>query len=689
LAGTSFAVRPADRAAGGLRQQLSDAGLSIGLTVAFLLPVALRGPADVEEYPNTIISALLNALALRDGRFLLWTDDLGFGTPLPIGHDKTVHPLFWLWPDVSLSALMLTFWAVHLAIAAYFYIRLLRMGGAAGPVVLAGVFTYLFCAPTLTVVYQNDWPSLFLNWALYPVIVFYGLELTQRQQAIASNALKFALVLGFAIATAHFGHLAVLLLPLAAALAYLAAVGPRAVPWLAFAVLLAALIGSANMAYVISEARLFPTDIVRDAQAGYGLKDLLPGILAPLPTSDWRHVLAPSNAREPKFGLVLMILAFAAVAAQVLRNSNAGAQIQRASAAAFVLSLGLMFLDPPHLFNIPSGTWLFRDPLAFYGILLACWLMSGLKIPKPALYGLVIAQVLVVSLQAFQSMRGTSPIPGHYYGAADAPTGVEKLILSRAPGKHLRVYFSPQAEALMMRGKLAPATADLALHGLRPINGWFKGVATDAFFPSRFLMHGFIRGHPGVLANQPALTMLGVALIVATPDDAAAVGPGYRKIAQWEVDGESILLLHNGDAWPEAWFMPMSAERIQMPRRWPQCPLPGLLCADVAEFAAERLPGAVALERSGDYTVARFAPQQERRLLVFSSLYREGWQAQAGERVVEVANALRAVEVPPGVAEIRLHYRPEPRSTLRIIGLLCAIACAAVLAVGALRRLGP
>src|SRR5262249_25556165 len=107
---------------------LRDAGLAGFLAALFLIPVLVYGPLDREEYFNTAISVILNALSLqRHGWFLVWTDALGFGTPLPIGHNTAFHPLFWLWPFVPFSVLLSLYWWLHTGIAAFFFGRLLKL----------------------------------------------------------------------------------------------------------------------------------------------------------------------------------------------------------------------------------------------------------------------------------------------------------------------------------------------------------------------------------------------------------------------------------------------------------------------------------------------------------------------------------------------------------------------------------
>ena len=92
--------------------------------------------------------------------------------------------------------------------------------------------------------------------------------------------------------------------------------------------------------------------------------------------------------------------------------------------------------------------------------------------------------------------------------------------------------------------------------------------------------------------------------------------------------------------------------------------------------------------RHGTVTAA-FAPGDGPRHLLVSEMYRPGWQARAGGRSLPVAAAwagLIAVDVPPGVREVTLRYRPALVVALTWTSGMLLVGLAAGLALTAKRR---
>jgi uncharacterized membrane protein YfhO len=97
----------------------------------------------------------------------------------------------------------------------------------------------------------------------------------------------------------------------------------------------------------------------------------------------------------------------------------------------------------------------------------------------------------------------------------------------------------------------------------------------------------------------------------------------------------------------------------------------------------------VTLTRRHGTLWATFAPGDGPRRLLVSEMYRPGWQARAGERSLPVAPAwagLIAVDVPPGVREVTLRYRPALVVALTWTSGVLLVGLAAGLALTAKRR---
>ncbi len=671
------------------------------VTLIALAPVVYYGPIDHEEYLNTTISALLNARSLHDNRsFLLWSDNLGFGSPMPIGHDNSFNPLFWLWPVLSLSSIMGIFWLLFTWLGSIYFARLLRSFSISGAMFYAAVVSYIFSMPYLTFVYKNDWPTLFFNWAMFPVWFYYAFMLVEKHHITkpAFATVRLGLVVGICFINAHFGYLSVLLTSAGLVIFLLALKKPKSLLYLSGAGILAVVIGAANMGYVMSEVALFPKGILRFAENGYSLRQILSAFVQPFSLEwllhpklhadidyIWNSFLAVNdNVRVLAFGAVFMAAAVVSSFSAIVHQD--WKKISLAVGFAFAITMSL--LNPDDLYGIPSGTWLFRDMAVFFGIILAANFLQLL--PKRNL--LAVLQVVTVFLLAVPSLYYSSGARS-YYRDAETPTPLMQEMIEKAAGQEQRIYFAPHIEKYLSRGRngILNDPLELALFGFSPVNGWFKGVSQDIFFPSASLMHGFIRGNKATLENQPLLDLLGIELIVADDDDLPAnqnLGELWNKKLE---DGTIIHLLRNKTAWKRAWLMDIAAQNIKV-KQMEGCSIKGFLCADVGELAATKLPYDVTISGGNGNMQATFLPDKIEMLLVFSSLYRKDWQAYSGSRkldVIALADALLAVKIPADVAEVSLKYQPELRATLRIVSMVCFCACLAFLFISAIVRRKP
>ena len=137
-----------------------------------------------------------------------------------------------------------------------------------------------------------------------------------------------------------------------------------------------------------------------------------------------------------------------------------------------------------------------------------------------------------------------------------------------------------------MSGEGLHFVTDLALLGVNPINGNFKGVSMDRLYPSRALMYGVIGGQQDVIENDTLLDVLGVNLIMMAAGEGPVpstlrltdhLHPGGGSFAG---PAHDILLLANEDAWPKAVLLDGAAQTAPLPfrARLPQSrgPVPGL-----------------------------------------------------------------------------------------------------------------
>lgn len=669
-------------------------------TLVFLFPVIQNGTNDREEYLNTIISSLLNAKSLHAGHFLLWSDNLGFGTPMPIGHDNTFNPIFWFWPLIPFPYLMGFFWLFFASLSAIYFARLLKIFSISGIAFYTASISYIFSMPFLTLVYRNDWPTLFFNWAMFSVWFYYAIQLIEKHSITKPflATIRLGLILGLCLVNAHFGYLSILFTSSGIVIFLMSLRTPKVLGYFTVAAVIAAIIGAANMSYVISEIPNFPNEVERFAESGYTFKQIISAFLQPLSLNWLLHPVLPNSVREIWDGFLsantnVRVLAFGAPFMMAAIIASALSFYHRrwkeiCFSIGFVFAFIMSLLSPDDLYRIPSGTWLFRDIAVFLGIVLAAVFLQDIKRALPKLL-IAIPQISIVVILAIPSMYYSYVGKSYYYQNTTSPSPIIMDLLENAKGNGTRIYFAPHIEKYLERGhnRTLNDPMELSLYGLSPINGWFKGVSQDIFYPSASLMHGFIKGNKITIENQELLDLLGIELIVADDNDLPK-NQNIKIIWSKQLDDKNrIHLLKNETAWKQAWMMSKEANGLEI-KPFDGCNKSGFLCADVRELVKTKLEDKVTTSGNNGKTEATFTKSGMDRLLVFSKLYRKDWLATSEDRnlkVLPLANSLLAVEIPAGVSKVSLEYKPQPRYTLRIISFTCFIACLALIFINTVR----
>lgn len=511
------------------------------LSGLFLVPMAMHGPQDREDQYTTVLSALIHWQHIWQGRYLFWYDGLGLGTPLPLGHDFDLHPLWALWPWLPLATLMLVFWFAHLAIGSVYVWRVARALAIQPHVAATCALTFLLSAPTLNYVYSDDWSSVFFEWAMYPVLVFYCLQLTRDRPYVSRlfSACVLGVLVGFCVVTGHLGYAVVLFSVLAVFAIVLIAHRFVIIPAFAIAGLLALALSAESLFYAASEAARFPADAGRSIQDGIELSQYLRAAIRPLgpavwdaavrgiPWALWEAYLAGNaHTREPFFGGVfLAAAALTCLAAVPLRASPRGVEFDlrtaawRASAACFALSVVASILPARVMPSAFSGAWLFRDTAIFFGILLAGFGLTGLArlgqrsapVVVSLLLGVQVLQMLLVA-PAAMILGFTRPAPPSYWQIGQG-AGVAGWLADEASGVGRRLYIGLEADQLLQErpgvdGVYLPA--ELTLVGVSVVNGRFKGVSMDPLYPSPRQMNGVIASHADPPRNATLLNVLGI-----------------------------------------------------------------------------------------------------------------------------------------------------------------------------------
>ncbi len=232
------------------------AGLALGLL--FLRPLLIYGPFDVEESGLGIFSSQLFYRNIFAGHWPFWLNDLGFGTPMPIGQRFDFHPVFALGNLFSLRVAVSAVWVAHVIVMTVYFRRLAAALGI-GPLVRTGLTAcYLFSAPSLNYFHASDWLSVAIAWSLYPVVAYYlhRTVLEDGGPKVGIAAVRLAFLGAFWVLNSHTGYLAPLALILGLYAVLIARPRARVYGCLLAAVGLCAAASAERLYFLASEAEV-------------------------------------------------------------------------------------------------------------------------------------------------------------------------------------------------------------------------------------------------------------------------------------------------------------------------------------------------------------------------------------------------------------------------------------------------
>ena len=646
---------------------------------------------DEEEYRNIIASVVLQARALVDGEFPFWTSALGFGVPHPMHPSFQFHPLVPLFGLLPPPAALRILYAVHGAIGATGCWLLVRHFGVRRAVAALAASTWALSTSSLDYALSSLWPSSYFGWSIYPWLVL-GVRRVLDDDGTRQPwraALVLGLVAGFLGANGHFGLIPVLALPIAVMCAMEARRTVRRLPALVVAALIGGWIAAPSLVRLLGELNRFSPGLARitvDARADRATAANM--LLQPATgwlSEGFAASLSEQRAHIPYFGAPLLVLAIGALVVRKL-----GARARWGVGAAFVVSLVVLFVPGLAGESAGSGAYAFRDPVSLFGIVLGCLMLESIadRRPRTAL-AIGAAQMVLLVAGAAPFVYNASLSSSDRRAVGPMPT-TQTLgdWAARLPG---RWYVAPVLDARIRRGNfsddgLYPDT--WIYHGLPVVNGRFKGLSADALYPSGSLPIGRIDGNEATVGHAAGLDVLGVGVVLAAGDE--PVAPSLEEVARLPVTDGEVRVLRNPAAWPGAAFVDPAVLAAPLPDL-DDCGQRGLLCHDFSGVVAAPHDTRVTLTRRHGTLHATFAPGDGPRRLLVSEMYRPEWQAQTGGRSLTVAPAwagLIAVDVPPGVRDVTLQYRPGLLVALTWTSGVLLVGLTAGLALTA-KRQGP
>ena len=687
-------------------RRLPDLGFSCLASSVFLALLWINGPVNIEQYQHSGPATHLFHSSLLQGRFLFWTHSFGLGTPLPLGENFYYHPFFILQPLVPLAWILRCFWLFHATLGAWYTMRLCRLAGSGTWAGHGAVLAFTFSAPAANYTYTDDWPAVFLGWTLLPMVAFYAgrLCLDLDSATRLRSAALLTLALTFALWNSHLGYWVSQAIPLMVWVLGVAT-GRRWRLLVVFACILTAavLVAGDRVVFLLDELARFPAHLKLRTQqpltwaawTGELIRPVDGKLLDLLVHWKWHRALSlyldsKSQMRIPYVGLVFGISALLGLTRSLrLQRSTAAARIQQGLACAFASGVLLSVLPARYLLDLPSGMWLCRDAAIFFGLVTASWWLTELlsataRRPRWRLFllGLLVLQWVQLALVAAPPLLH---VVRHREANVDfyrAPrvNAVVDWLTEAVPDRPARVYLSPSlarellSERALLRDFGWLGTGDLARFGLLPVGGYFKNVSMDVLYPSFKRLGGLIGSESAVIADPLTFDVLSIEYLLAFDDepnlDLSHLKPSGSVLPS--MSSRRLRAYRNLDAWPQVQLYPAAVARLE-PRPRTDCGVPGLLCADFHPLARRRLPDQARLEVDHDRLRIEIEPGASERLAVLTHLYRPAWRAEATDgsslETLAVQGALLAVKIPPGVAQVRLAYRPTLRRALAFSGL--------------------
>ena len=678
---------PAHRAWRRFGRGLPAAGLLL-LGFAVLFPTWIVLPGDDEGLLTTISPTVFQSKHLLQYPF--WDPLVGFGIPQPASQSLIYHPFVLLIQVASLAFSIGLLYQVQLWIALFAVWALCRRLGLRPWI--AFLCTFSFALSTATIQFLNDfWPEIMVLWTLSPVLLLLLIKLldSDRRSSRALYGVASGLCAAFMILDGHTGTAPVFAVAFGAFLLG----SPRRLrevwPWLVLALFVAA---------AAAGTRVFDIELENARTAGH-YQQVYPInfphlLLYPLHQNHY-------GLRLIGLGGIFVLLALVGLVWRKVTHPYADA-IRIATAVAF-----LAWFLPVSWLPALSGNWYFGKPFTLFAILLAGLTLERLWQSFPRFRPLLL---IVAGLQVAALVAGFLPqYRSDFRRALDHLHGRKVLSLEntfenqplyayfeqRPDHRSTRVYMAPLARDRLWRSLTDYQAATWMFHGLRLVNGHFRGVDVSEFQQTVEGLHGEIRGErslwEGTTDNlQTAATVfevLNVGYVLATPGERVASSlvllrrfhlppPLDAKLAATDVE-----VYRNPEAWPDAVVLAPKANQIDRLRPRAGCDIPGLLCDDLSPIVPLRQKGAVVgQEWHGTSLHVRLAPRSQPAVLMVSQLYRPGWRAHLSNgRTVSghrLFGAVTGFDLPPGTRTAVIEFHPTARiafATLSWVTLLLGL----------------
>ena len=644
--------------------------LLLGFCVLLLIPTWIVLPPDDENLPKEVLSTFFQSRQIFSGHYAFWDPWVAFGVPEPRSQTLIFHPFMLFVQLLPLGVALGAYYQLQVTIGVLSVWAVARHLEIRRTFAALCVLTYGLCSMMIVTLIADFWPVNLANWTLAPLLLLVMLKLfdAESTRARAFFAVATGLVAAFMVLDGHLGWLPDYALPF---LAFLATqwrrLGERWRWWGLSAVVLG-LAAASHVYDVALEASSAAQG--RNNQEAVGM-------------NFWRLLLYPihspvhvgNNTREVAIGGPFVLLAALGLF-YPLRNRYVNG-LRAGMVTAFVVWFIPLGWTPFRSTSYASGA-----PFTIFAVFLAALTLQALweRRPgwRPALAGLAGLQVLALLAGFYPFYRDGIREASRYLSGSASSTSLKHALANQpiyryfeqTPGVHqTRVYFAAGADKRLFRKPVDYKFVGWPLHGLRLVNGLYKGVDMHEITPARVYLRGEIHGDPRVSRSALTLDALNVGYVLATPGDRLA--PTLKPLTSFRLDhpAATIDVYRNPGAWTDAVVLRPKAKTVGVLPRRRGCATSGLLCADFRPVARLRDPRGVLRERwSGPDLSVKLARTTAPRVLMVSELYRPGWQAElsngrtvSGYRLV---GGFTGFDLPPGVDSATISFEPTTRIVL-------------------------
>lgn len=678
-----------------------------------------------EELNYSLYPLLLWSRQLMAGEVPLWFADGALGIPWPVPHTMSHTPLVAIFAVLPVYKALASLLAVHIAIQAFFTIRISQYFGLTRVTTIVVLLSVLLAAP-MEYLISSDAAAVFMAWTLLPVVLYALLRLLEPAPAAQTwgHAILLGAAVGYGILNGHVGVFSTHIL----GLALIAVFQPRAMlcRWYVFllSTLLALGIGIEKLYLLAEELPYFGKEITR-LQYTFGqhpyfifwnlfLKPLVP-TFSVLSDGYWNYFIEKNSmSRTFTFGSPLCAILLLCGFIRFLRGRPLldNASLERALWLTLATCFLVQFVPTKFLPVFISASWTFRDPailiaLFLAGLLCDRWLR---QLVSPAhLCTLMGIHTLLLLICAAIFTYGPSwriPIIGKHTELYNAlSNNKEEFSLPRIIRESLKctedsARCSEISKRVVYDGRAAYAAHSgsdagvglhlnsLPLHGLQEVSYLTKGLSLDAIHPSQSMPYGMITTlrfanytyQPGAfdwVQKSPALLdLLGIPIVLGM-DDPSYSAQGLERISvinPQETRTENVLVLYkNPRAYPRAFFVPH--DLLLKVRTDSQCPANAtfLTCMDVSPITNNTDPwrDPIHVQDRVNGMILTFALSNQPRTLLISNMFRPEWQAHGGE--LSSFHGLMLLTVPSQETSVTLDYVPTQLIAARTISVTCLV----------------